>query len=76
MPEQLDLDRIKELAQKATQGPWEPHVVYWNYDSEFLVDSDYDRDFVAGISPATVLALVTEIERLREELAKYTSKQE
>jgi len=73
MVSELDLERIKELAQEATQGAWEPHVVYWNYDGELLVDFDHDRDFVAGISPTIVLALVAEIERLRGELEAYTS---
>ena len=72
MPEQLDVDRIKALAQLSEENK---HNQYRGY--EYKDGMAYQTDFyLSTISPHTVLALVAEIERLREELAKYTSKQE
>lgn len=87
----IDTTKLRELAQKATPGPWE--VVYcdigrheicdgnFNADHEhigsFVVMADddaespfpiiceHDAEYIAAANPATVLALLDEIDRLR-----------
>lgn len=70
----VDTTKLRELAQKATPGPWEQinHIVFTETgDLEWVVanarsgNSIIDAEYIAAANPATVLALLDEIDRLR-----------
>jgi hypothetical protein len=82
----IDLKRLREVAMKATPGPWGP----WNSNMPFYVVVDkpapslskHDDDrptywrfedgvFVLQFNPVMVLELLDEIERLQEFEWKY-----
>lgn len=64
-----ELAKLKSLAEKATQGKW-PYNEKWMWETE---DGSYhwklchygDCLFMAAANPATILAMIAEIERLR-----------
>ena len=68
---------LKELAEKATPGPWimgQDGEVYSEDQDDFPVDiiegicvEQSDAAFIAAASPDVVLAMASEIERLRAE---------
>ena len=86
----IDYERLRELASKATPGPWTPRVAHkeiWadgeristffypsgpfqKYDGRELKRShpqaNFDSDYIAAISPDTLLALLDEIECYRD----------
>ena len=89
----IDTQRLRELAQKATPGPWKAGcLASWNADgvscrfvyrgkdesvqtrvrikggegvNGSVFDCDADAEYIAAANPATVLALLDEIDRLR-----------
>ena len=73
----IDTTKLRELAQKATPGPWLLWATEWNLylvqsgreGDGSIVDTAYSRrndiDYIAAANPATVLALLDEIDRLR-----------
>ena len=73
----IDTTKMRELAQKATPGPWLLRATEWNLylvqsgreGDGSIVDTAYSRrndiDYIAAANPATVLALLDEIDRLR-----------
>jgi hypothetical protein len=73
-----ELHAIKERAEKATAGPWN-HYPIVDSDEFVVIGADIVAETVYEITDATFLAhahedvpkLITEIERLREELARY-----
>jgi hypothetical protein len=78
------LSDLRQKAEAATQGPWnqqglasllrfaQKHDGPWN-DDEYIdctlqLPEEKDADYIAAASPAVVLALVAEVERLRDRL--------
>ena len=89
----IDTQRLRELAQKATPGPWKAGcLASWNADgvscrfvyrgkdesvqtrvrikggegvNGSVFDCDADAEYIAAANPATVLAPLDEIDRLR-----------
>ena len=73
----IDTTKLRELAMKATPGPWLLRATEWNLylvqsgreGDGSIVDTAYSRrndiDYIAAANPATVLALLDEIDRLR-----------
>src|SRR5690606_32266238 len=62
----VDRQALRDLAEKATPGPWwiDSHgeLSHWT--------NDWDASFIAAANPATILALLEEIEALRTCLAE------
>ena len=88
----IDTTKLRELAQKATPGPWhyfeypkykEHHVSLPIAGSGMLralfsdgCETDNpaaDAEYIAAANPATVLALLDEIDRLRADKAHVTT---
>lgn len=75
----LDLTRLRELAEKASPGPWfhtgGTHIREKS-GSNYVCDSygEKDRDFIEAANPATILALLDEIESLQHTLATCRDK--
>lgn len=74
MIDQEKLTDLRAKAQAATPGPWVRHherygVSVRNADGGFdwvgSCDTEADRNYIVATDPATVLALLDEIERLR-----------
>lgn len=83
----MDLAKLKELAQKATPGPWgcgdgyyiftPPDASVGDEQGAFVANccNDYygvewscnNSRYIAAAHPQTVLELIAEVERLREE---------
>ena len=70
----IDTTKLRELAMKATPGPWEQinHIVFTETgDLEWVVanarsgNSIIDAEYIAAANPATVLQLLDEVDRLR-----------
>ncbi len=87
-----DTTKLRELAQKATPGPWE--TCYCDEGEYEIIDTEFDEDdchtgynivtnsddgtgpkmkecdanFIAAANPATVLALLDELQSMREDL--------
>ena len=74
----LDLTELREIAESATDGPWnlhtlrtdETHDIRGSIDDEaniviYAECEDADADHIATFDPPTVLALIDEVERLR-----------
>lgn len=72
-----DLPKLRELAQKATPGPWRDvgmavtakelgyaRVADTELNNEFMAENDA---FIATLNPATVIELLDMIERLRKD---------
>lgn len=80
----ISLSRLKELASRATPGPWEcdkwgdgssgdvsANVLAPSSESVLCHDiMDFDAAYIAAASPDTVLALVEAVERMRFALAR------
>ena len=67
----IDTTKLRELAQKATPGPWEQinHIVFTETgDLEWVVanarsgNSIIDAEYIAAANPATVLALLDKLD--------------
>lgn len=69
-------ERLKELAGKATPGPWgrDGAIVLgngrgladvWGEDTS-LVEDDHNAAYIAAANPSAVLALIEEVERLEQ----------
>jgi hypothetical protein len=74
----IDTTKLRELAQKATPGPWEQinHIVFTETgDLEWVVanarsgNSIIDAEYISAANPATVLALLDELERTQGSVA-------
>lgn len=73
------LQRIKELAQKATPGPWIDYEgsiyqknegCFWIADvGRTIEDRQEERAYIAAAHPGVILTMCAEIERLRERVA-------
>ena len=70
----IDTDALRKLCKSATPGPWEQinHIVFTETgDLEWVVanarsgNSIIDAEYIAAANPATVLALLDELDRLR-----------
>jgi len=75
----VDTTKLRELAQAATPGPWRStdaiewdecvaEISYWHVFQEEgteLSSMDNDAEYIAAANPATVLALLDEIDKLR-----------
>jgi len=78
------LSDLRQKAEAATEGPWnrqglasllryaQKHDGPWN-DDEYIdcslpLPEEKDADYIAAANPAVVLALVAEVERLRDRL--------
>ena len=68
----MNLKHLKELAEKATNGPWtlDPDEEYNNvyYVKPMDVTSKNDASFIAAANPATILELIKTVETMREAL--------
>lgn len=79
-----DLNRLRELAQAATPGPWAEApesgtngwyaVEYLNEDARgtdvaLRITSAQDAEFIAAINPAVVLALIERAEKAEASIA-------
>ncbi len=71
----MNLDKLKELAEKATPGPWEINEKYeqvWspstgNYISACDMEhysKSADAEYIAAVSPDVVIGLIEEIKNL------------
>ena len=74
----IDTTKLRELAQKATPGPWEQinHIVFTETgDLEWVVanarsgNSIIDAGYIAAANPSTVLALLDELTRTQGSVA-------
>lgn len=78
----LNLTKLREIALAATDGPWnlhtlrtdETHDIRGPIDDEaniviYAECEDSDAHHIAAFDPPTVLALIAEVERLRDALA-------
>ena len=78
-----DTDKLKRLAEAATQGPWEvpafsrsgvhqPDLQCW------IPSGEDDAAFIAAANPQTILALIAENERLKAqaEFEKHAAQDE
>ena len=70
-----DLGRLRELAEKATPGPWtadpqRPGILRINDDPTcgILVGQRTNTSFIAAANPQTVLSLLDRIEVLKEQV--------
>ncbi len=74
----IDTTQLRELAQKASPGPWytsapSEHAVWYDIkDGRYLIadtssgfTDDGNAEYIAAANPATVLALLNELDRLR-----------
>ena len=74
----IDTQRLRELAQNSTPGPWytsapSEHAVWYDIkDGRYLIadtssgfTDDGNAEYIAAANPATVLALLDEIDRSR-----------
>lgn len=77
----IDTTKLRELAQKAAPGPWSCEIdsgsdlrIYSETNSGIVYGcgccgspncDDADANFIVAANPATVLALLDEIDRLR-----------
>jgi len=66
---QEELAEIRDLAEKATPGPWEDVAACLECPREVGI-SRQDLAYIAAANPKTVLALLDEVKRLREEVAR------
>jgi hypothetical protein len=76
----MKLSELKELAKKATPGPWEIDSKYdqiWNpqtYEYIGTEDSDcHTTQFIAAANPQVVLQLIERSERLKKVLKDWLS---
>lgn len=58
---------LRALAEAATPGPWNAETLPFDYGMP-----PHDADYIAAAHPAAVLALLDEVERLREALRFYS----
>lgn len=68
----MDINRLKELAQNSTPGPWVVSGEDWGEGTEFLVRTGKDTivmpinyadaEYIAACSPENVLALIAKVE--------------
>ena len=79
-----DLDRLDELASKATPGPWGVYRITYEHQPGHLVigspdprdlkhdiyPTGHDAAFIAAADPSTVRALIAEVRRLRRGVEK------
>ena len=74
----IDTTKLRELANKATTGPWEQinHIVFTETgDLEWVVanarsgNSIIDAKYIAAANPATVLALLDDLEKTQGSVA-------
>lgn len=66
---QEELAEIRDLAEKATPGHWEDVAACLECPREVGI-SRQDLAYIAAANPKTVLALLDEVKRLREEVAR------
>ena len=71
----VDLAALRQLAEKATPGPWQHCSGHWVYADRLFIamvdDSErgaHEGAFIAAANPATILALLAELESDRREL--------
>lgn len=77
MTDQIDLDRLAELASNATPGPWEHDEIYvWCskvnsiFEEHSVADSTpRDAPFIAALDPDTVRALIAMARRAEEAIS-------
>ena len=75
----IDTTKLRELAQNAAPGPWytsapSEHAVWYDIkDGRYLIadtssgfTDDGNAEYIAAANPATVLALLDELDRLRK----------
>ena len=74
---QVDIDRLRAAAEKATKGPWQRddrYVMNGLIDKVVCTCEDgplgVDADHIAACDPTTIIALCDEVERLRQELGQ------
>lgn len=78
-----DIEKLRELAEKATKGPWKTHLVDSRCvyaDAEHIastVDSDdsslreeNDAAYIAAANPSAVIELLDELTRLRAQVER------
>ncbi len=81
----MDTNKLRELAQAATPGPWKvtkknPYVTYQNgpdsstqlwqpYDEYYHPGAWIDAEYIASADPDTMLELINEIDALRARCA-------
>lgn len=79
MPESLDLDALREKAEKATPGPWwqhrlDSHLVVGNVpDNAYDVCQSWTNDdaaYIAEASPDVLLAVLALVDELRKALTR------
>ena len=84
----IDTTKLRELAQKATPGPWHYELEHGSYmriystaDTDIVTGcgccgspncEDADAKFISAANPATVLALLDEIKNSRAVLKSYS----
>lgn len=69
----IDTKKLRELAERATPGPWREcgsEILigdhWWRPASHEHYRNEHDAAFIAAVSSSTVTALLDEIERLQE----------
>lgn len=74
-----DYRELKRLSETATPGPWvktvdgvmpegEKFGIFGNFGAN---NGEANREFIASANPATVLALISEVEELRKDAERY-----
>ena len=69
----IDKQELKALAEAATPGPWKKTIDgvmpegrgFGIFGNSGATDAEENRTFIAAANPATILALLAEIEQLR-----------
>lgn len=72
----IDKQKLKALAEAATPGPWKKTIdgvmpegrgfgIFGNFGA---TDAEENRTFIAAANPATILALLAEIDRLEAQV--------
>lgn len=79
----INLDELRRLATEATPGPWvvssedniitgpNGEIVCADGSGAFVAVGDDDARLIAAANPATILALLDEVEKLRKDVGRH-----
>ena len=70
----INIAQLRELAQKATPGPWQANFFrnIWSAASSTDHGNDADFEFIASVNPSTIIALLDVVEAAKESCDDWT----